>query len=289
MQKNVIYVSTGAFKADSFQEILTVCRENGIPGIELSSGFPWSDNSLSEIRKTARQSMKFLVHNYFPPPAEDFVLNLASDDPLVLDQSLKHCFRAVDLCREIGSPFYSVHSGFACHAEPDMLGRDLSGAPRIPMEAARQNFIKSLKRLCSYADNKNISVLIENNVLSPMNMVDGKNDLLLGVTAGELVSIYTSVNRPNFGFLIDVGHLKVSSHSLGFDIDKFLAEVSPQVMAFHLSDNDGENDNNQPFDETAWFLPHLSKYPQAAVVLESYHLEIPGIQSCVEIINHYRN
>ena len=56
----------------------------------------------------------------------------------------------------------------------------------------------------------------------------------------------------NVNLLIDVAHLKVSSNSLKFNQTMF--EIcDPWIKAYHLSDNNGLSDTNEPFSEDAWF------------------------------------
>ena len=83
-----IYVSTGAFGDLPLQAILKRSLDVGITGIELSSGVPYASNILEVVRSHHPQ-FDFLVHNYFPPPADPFVLNLAALD-FGIARSLSH-------------------------------------------------------------------------------------------------------------------------------------------------------------------------------------------------------
>ena len=72
----------------------------------------------------------------------------------------------------------------------------------------------------------------------------------------------------NINLLIDVAHLKVSSHSLGFSKSEFLNTLSRWIKAYHLSDNNSIADQNKPFDKTSWFWPFLK------TGLDYYSLEV---------------
>ena len=48
----------------------------------------------------------------------------------------------------------------------------------------------------------------------------------------------------DFKLLLDVGHLKVSAHSLGFDFPGQLAALLQETDYIHLSDNDGREDRH---------------------------------------------
>jgi len=69
-----IYVSTGAFGSKNLPEILTFASENGISTIELSSGVKYTDDMRPILLKALHtEKLKFLIHNYFPPPKIPFV------------------------------------------------------------------------------------------------------------------------------------------------------------------------------------------------------------------------
>jgi len=265
---NDIYLSTSIDASRSLPDIVALAARQGADGIELGPTQPVSIEAFREVRLTIRQNPRFLIHNYFPHPAEAFVLNLASEDPDVLRKTLVHCRQAIDLCVEVGSPCYSVHAGFAFHANPGDLGKPLLHLRKWPLARAGEQFEESLRCLCRYGQERRVRILIENNVLAPFNLVDGRNEMLLGVTAQDLLDIVAKVGMSNLGLLIDVGHLKVSSGLLGFSTNSFLDAVAPFVEAFHLSDNDGVKDDNRAFWGDAWFLKHLVEFPTASLVIE---------------------
>lgn len=269
-----VYVSSEAFRTRSVPEIVDACLRNGIARLELGSGTVWEPNLLERVRETAGHGISYLVHNYFPPHEAPFVLNLAASDAAVLEQSRAYCRQAIDLSRELGAPFFSVHAGFAFAAHPDQLGGDLTGAPRIPLERAQEIFVDSLRELCAYAGQHAVKILVENNVIARFNLVDGRNKLGLCATAEDILETYAAIDSPNLAFLIDVGHLKVTASALNFDMHTFLDHVGPYAAAFHLSDNDGTADQNRPFDDRAWFVPRLVEFPEATMIIEAYRLDV---------------
>jgi sugar phosphate isomerase/epimerase len=282
------FVSTGAFRTRSLAEIVASAAAGGLGHIELGSGTEWAPDMLRPVHETAARGVRYLVHNYFPPHETPFVLNLAAADAEVLARSEAHCRAAVDLSATLGAPFFSVHAGFAFSARPEQLGHDLTGAPRIALEEAHAIFVQALRRLCAYAAARVIDVVVENNVIAPFNLVNGRNLIGLCATAEEALRTQAEVGAPNFGFLVDTGHLKVTANALGFDGHRFLDDVGPHVRAFHLSDNDGTADQNYPFDATAWFVPRLAEFPRATMVLEAYKLDVETIRATCQVIERAR-
>lgn len=278
------YVSSGAFTTRSVPDILAMALGSGLLHIELASGTTWAPDVLQVVRKSSGQPFSYLVHNYFPPHEDPFVLNLASSDEVTLRRSQEHCRLAVDLCEEFDAPFFSLHAGFAFAGKPESLGKNVTRLPRIPLEEAHDIFVKSLRDLCAYAAKKTIRIAVENNVLHPYNLVAGKNRLGLCATAEDILQTHAEVGASNLAFLVDVGHLKVTANSLHFDRESFLEKVGPYIAAFHLSENDGTADQNLPFGDDAWFLPWLAEFPHAVMILEAYALDVSAIRDTCLVI-----
>lgn len=282
-----VFVSTGAFQKKELTGIINCCSADEQHYLELSSGLLYGEHDqevLFNVLKTGR--FQFLVHNYFPIPEKHFVLNLASDDYDILTQSREHCRKAIRLSAELGAPFYSVHCGFCFHAAPENLGMEQTKLKRFPQELGYVLFVESLQILADFARQYHVDILIENNVLSPCNLIEGKNKLLLGVTADDIKGIFNSVSRDNIGLLLDVGHLKVSAKTLGQSPELFIRELAPNIRALHLSDNDGFTDSNQAVCEKSWFWQPLSKYLQRPIelILEVYKQPLHSINSQVALV-----
>lgn len=290
---NNLFISTGAFQEDEIESIMNSCLANGINRIELSSGIKYTSHLLESIFK-GKHDIQFLIHNYFPPPRTPFVLNLASTDEETLQKSRQHCKEAVDLCVQVNSPFYSVHSGFALNLKPKLLGKPhaqsrLLKEAIIPYDIAYSTFLESVVQINDYAKEKGVGLLIENNVVTSMHVDKGKKDAFLMVRCEEIKKLMNEINSSNFGLLVDVGHLKVSANALGYDRAEFLDEVKPYIRAFHLSDNDGKTDQNLQVRKDSWFLPYLNKFPDAVLILEANDLSVDEIKQQLELLSHQLN
>ena len=268
-----IYISTAAFGGTSLVEIFTRCEVAQITHLELSSGARLEADWRDSVHAARKRGMRLLVHNYFPPPADPFVLNLAATDPAIRDRSLAFCRASIDLAAEVGAPFYSVHSGFALNLTPEMLGHpevQAAAADRIaiPREEARTTFLTSVRALVEYARRAGVRLLVENNVLSSRYRERQPGNPLLLCDADEVLWLMREVADATLGLLFDTGHAKVSAVTLGFEARDFLNAVAPHIGAWHVSENDGLTDQNAPCREDSWFLPALREYRDAPVVLE---------------------
>lgn len=149
-----VFISTGAFSTKKIHDLLRIAKSNCIEKIELSSGLDHCVN----IRKILTRELphfKFLVHNYFPPPQQSFLLNLASNREDIVAKSIDLCKSAIDMCSWIKSPFYSVHCGFTFDSDGSHLGRmSQMNLVRISKNTALDHMVNNLKYLAKYAAKK---------------------------------------------------------------------------------------------------------------------------------------
>jgi sugar phosphate isomerase/epimerase len=257
--------------------VIAEAKRLGITHVELSSGLDHDPDLEIHVREGMRDGLTFLVHNYFPAPATPQVLNLTSSDPDGLQWSLEHCRRAIDLSVTVGGAFYSLHSGYIAALKAHQLGRPAEQAEAfrhatIDREAAYHLMISSVRGVADYAARHGKSLLLENNVISPLYLARAPANPLLMTSAAEIVRFMKDVDRANVGFLIDMGHAKVSATALKFNAHDFLDHVGPYVRALHLSDNDGLEDQNLPFGKEAWFYPRLKDFTNIPWVIEAYNM-----------------
>ena len=113
----------------------------------------------------------------------------------------------------------------------------------------------------------NVKLLIENNVINKKNFKTFKGNPLLLTNPTDIINFYKKLPR-SIGFLLDVGHLKVSSVSENFDLKDGIIKLNKITNGYHLSDNNGLEDQNKNFTMNAWFIKYLKKN------LNYYTLEI---------------
>lgn len=283
-----LYVSTGCMGNGPLAMFLEECADRNIRNIELSSGVSYEAGIIQTIEKNCRK-FKFLVHNYFPPPVDPFVLNLAATNKICLTRSQELCRRAIDLCAELGAPFYSVHAGFRAAIKPESLGKPLEYDEIIPYDRAFATFIDSIKSLVAYARRQRVALLIEPNVVAEFNALNGRNELMLICDAEEIVHLAECINDPTFGILLDMGHLNVTAHVLDFDRKAFIETTAPYVKAYHIHDNDGYADTHQPVKPGSWILNILPKpiFSGLPVVIEAKFENINDLEKHIKWLKGY--
>ena len=123
---------------------------------------------------------------------------------------------------------------------------------------AMDAFIERINDLSIFAKKEGVSLLIENNVINKQNLNLFKTNPLLMADYED--AQYIMKNTPkNVNLLVDVAHLKVSAKTLKFNPKQFLTNCEEWIKGYHLSDNNGDSDTNEPVTKNSWFWPYLKK------------------------------
>jgi sugar phosphate isomerase/epimerase len=274
------YASTTVFRRTPIEELIGRARAAGL-ALEFSSGIPFHAG-MKEI--FLRCDLKRLPHNYFPAPAEPFVLNLASLDPAIRRRSVEHCRQGLELASESGAPFFSVHAGLCLDPDPSQLGHQLDVERPFQREKNWAAFLDSLSGLIREADDLGVGLLVENNVLASFNLPSSGQNPLLCVDPAECLRLLREVDHTRLGLLLDTAHLKVSSGTLGFSAAEGVQALAPFVQALHHSDNDGLTDSNQAISASYWFLQWMPLFSQAVHVLEVHDQHEEQIKAQRELL-----
>lgn len=277
-----VYVSTGCLKdGKDVIRVLDAYRSAGFRCIELGASHTPTTDVVGYLKK---QPGHFLVHHYFPPPSDPFVLNLASASPEILSRSLQQIERSLELCAKLGSPLLSVHAGFTADPSP---GLTFVGHEPQPYEKALEIFIGSIKRIDAMARQLGIRLAVENNVLARYNMVNGTNPYLLLCRLEEFQEFFARVASSNVGMLLDLGHLQVSAQNLGFSKDAFVERSEKEVFAIHVHDNHGHTDEHLGLTPEAWPCEVLMRPQFAAIpwILESINLSTNEIRQNLDLLD----
>ena len=273
-------ISTLAFMGMQAEEIVLLAKKNNWT-LEFSSGMPYRED-MEEFFIHA--PVKRFAHNYFPAPKVPFVLNLASSNIEIRNQSIAHCINGLQLSKQVGTPFFSAHAGFCVDPNPDELGRKLVLSKPIDRKVHWTLFIDSLKIITTKAQELGLTFLIENNVLAAVNLhPDGSNPLFC-CDADEMLLMLKEVNHPSLGLLIDTAHIKVSARTLKFNADETIKKLIDKILCIHHSDNDGSFDTNDKLTTGYWFLPHIANFKSIVHVLEVKKLNEEEVKQQLNIL-----
>jgi len=237
---------------DSVQDLIN----NGFRNIELSGGTEYYNefkNDLLELKR--RYNLNYICHNYFPPPKEHFVLNLASLDDKIYNKTFEHLKSAIELSKKLGAKRFGFHAGFFIDIKVSEIGKKITKENLFDKQKAITRFCDGFYQLNKIADN--IKLYVENNVFSSTNANTYKNENFFMLTNSKEYNELK--NRIDFNLLVDVAHLKVSVNTLNLNFENELKYMMSKSDYIHISDNDALHDLNHKLDSDSSLVQLLKK------------------------------
>ena len=278
----MIYVSSSCSKQKKIGSAIRELAEHGFRNIELSGGTEYYKDYEDDIFDLKEKyHLNYLVHNYFPPPKEDFVLNLASLDDAIFERSLKHLRKAIRLASLLGADKFGFHAGFYVDIGVNEIGKAVSARHLCDTNLAYKRFCNGFNSIKK--ESKEIQIYIENNVYSKtnFNIYGSKNPFIL-TSPAEYRELQQYID---FKLLLDVAHLYVSSQTLGFDFNLCLDQMIIETDYIHLSDNDGWHDQNAEFMPDSKLLDKIKKkYLKNKTITLEIYTGIDGLKASFDHI-----
>lgn len=256
----MIYISSACVKAKMIKEAVERLAKKGFTNIELSGGteyYEGIEDDLIELKES--YNLNYSVHNYFPPPREEFVLNLIADNNGLKSKSGKLVKEAVALSKKLGTDLYTVHAGYTRNLIPRRTGMYFTEGTTVRLKSKNKldALYESLEVLMENVIGKKFRIGIEN--LFPISADENYSLLCSPDEIIQFLSHYK--DRKNIGLLFDFGHFNVASHYLGFDrvegADKIFRLFSEKIFEIHLSDNDGRGDFHRITRPDSWQVEFL--------------------------------
>lgn len=281
-----LFVSTTCFKdMTPLSDVLEKFKGSSFKNLELGSNHIHEKNYVEMLK---RYDYRYLVHNYFPIPENEFVLNLATINDEIRSRSIEHGLKAIELTHEIGGELYTIHPGFL--ADPisknqdsnnyDFVFGDTSNAQSL-YEASYERMLDALEKLSRRASELKVKLAIETE--GSFN----KSDILMMQRPEEYTRFFNHFKPEEIRINLNVGHLNLASRKFGFSQEDFCKLVSPYVEAVEMSHNEGVNDDHAPVREDGWYWELLKKTDLNGKIqiFEFRDTEILEIEKCKEIFN----
>lgn len=280
----MIYISTSCTKHSKIIDSIRELNDFGSSSLELSGGTkPYIELDSDLIKAKENLGVDLLLHNYFPPPSEDFVLNLGAANDKVYQQSLEHAKRAIGLSTKIGASKYAFHAGFYIDIKVEEIGKKLSPTDLTDKSKTLDRFCEAHEILVKDAGT-DVKLYVENNVFSKSNYdsFEGVNPLMLT----SLESYKELQEMIDFNLLLDVAHLKVSCQTLNGDFEHELNVMFNATDYIHVSDNDGTHDTNRPLLKDSLLYRQLSNlsWENKTTTLEVYE-DLDLVKTSLENLN----
>ena len=271
----MIFVSSSCVKKSRIKDSVLALVNDGFKNIELSGGTDYYDGYLDDLQEIQdKYSLNYQLHNYFPPPKDHFMLNLASMNEGLYQNSIEHCMRAISMCKKLKGTKYGIHAGFLIDFLPAEAGKKISLKRVNNRMNAYSRFSSAWKLLEDFAGDE-VDLYIENNVFSQSNKETYKDNNPFLFT--DYHSWLEFSEKVECKLLLDFAHLKVSATSLNLSFSSQVDQLIKLTDYFHISGNDGLHDQNQSIVEDSDMIQVLDKYDwvNKTITLEIYE----GIKS----------
>lgn len=278
----MIYISSSCVKHKKIKDSVQELVNNGFKNIELSGGtehYDGFEDDLLELKE--KYNLNYVCHNYFPPPKEHIVLNLASLNNEIYEKTFNHLIKAIALSKKLGAKKFGFHAGFFIDIKVSEIGKKISKNNLFDKDKAVQKFCDGFEKLQNIAGELNL--YIENNVFSSTNFntYEGENLFML-TNYDEYKELKKEID---FNLLLDVAHLKVSSKTLGLNFEDEFKKMVAVSDYIHISDNDALHDLNYKLEKDSKLLEILKQqnFKNKDFTLEIYD-EMNAIKETYKIL-----
>jgi len=185
-------------------------------------------------------------------------LNLAYDARHALCRQIMRC--QIEICRAAGASVLVVHSGLQALDEvrygvrPTLLSRE-------ELEAGARREVDAFQELAPLAADAGVALCMENGdphqweytLLARYGLPRAAiSEHHARLHVEPMVRQLEAIDRPNVGMALDVGHLYIAAHDLGFDYLEAVGVAAPWIKHLHVSDNFGRLDRGFDAEPERW-------------------------------------
>ena len=221
--------SSSMIMADWLDAFKAAAR-NDFDAFEITCVFPSADphsikpEALDEAREILRQMpMEICVHAPF------FEINIAAYCKSIRTASISIIESSIDLCHALNGKALIVHNGDYTY---DIPGATRHNHPALEIQWTSN--IDALKQINAYANERGVTVCLENIII---------NDTSIDRCYADLLEIRAAVGD-SLKFTLDMGHSRLSQGTA-----EAIRILGDAIGHIHLSDNFGEKDDHLPLGE----------------------------------------
>lgn len=295
------FISTTCFDKNFPEEGSSLGNFKGY-GIEFSGGKVMDSAALADTlnRFYVNNGKKILIHNYFPPAENDFVLNLASGDGRIIRQSFELIGKAISLCEKYGVRYYSLHPGFLYDALPQSNGYfEFDMKTGLPYGKSLENLTLNFKSVHEIAKGHGIRLAVENLFENPSILKTEKRiRSSLNCTFEEMDRTLSGLPEDT-GLLLDLGHLNMSAKYFSFDrmdfLERIISKYGSRIFELHISSNNGDFDQHFAPEPDDWQLKALRLFESCPgvdgnginITLEARRLPESSLLKTMNLLENY--
>ena len=279
---NNLYVSTTFIKdGKKIKMALDILKSAGVENVEIGSNHAYESN----YNYIKNYKFNFLIHNYFPVPKKDFVINIASLSKKIRERSINQIKRSIEFYKKINAKIYTFHPGFI--GDPLRANRNKKNYDFIWKKKnikdqyllAYNQMILSLKKIVNFAKKKDVKIAIETEGSFK------KRNFLLLQRPEEYKNLFKFFSPKDIGINLNIGHLNLSSNAFRFSKSKFVDMLKPYIVAIELSHNNGIEDQHLPLKKNQWYWKIINDpdFSKVYKILEFRNTDIKKVKKVIEL------
>ena len=278
---NNLYVSTTFIKdGKKIKMALDILKSAGVENVEIGSNHAYESN----YNYIKNYKFNFLIHNYFPVPKKDFVINIASLSKKIRERSINQIKRSIEFYKKINAKIYTFHPGFI--GDPLRANRNKKNYDFIWKKKnikdqyllVYNQMILSLKKIVNFAKKKDVKIAIETEGSFK------KRNFLLLQRPEEYKNLFKFFSPKDIGINLNIGHLNLSSNAFSFSKSKFVDLLKPYIVAIELSHNNGIEDQHLPLKKNQWYWKIINDpdFSEMYKILEFRNTSIEKIKQVIK-------
>ena len=246
------YISTTVLKDNTpLQKGLEILVKLGYNNIELGSTHPFESNTKEIL---GLFNCNYLVHNYFPTPKKELIVNICSDNDDIRRMSIQHIKERIIFSSEINAGLFTFHPGYISHPISTNTSNDnwdfrydRNKNKPLPYEEAFLLLLDAVNQFVEIAEKYAQPIAIETT-----GSIRQKDNLLMQKPI-EFKRLFDEINSKLLGINLNIGHLNLASKVFEFSRFKFIDFLKEKIFAFEISHNNRENDDHKLFQKGEWY------------------------------------
>ena len=280
-----IFLSTtfhGTSSTD-LNEVLSMVNGMDVDGVELGSTHLYHPDILKIVKENWKKHK--VTHNFFPAAKDsNFVMNIASSDPVIRKKSLSHAKYCIEFSADIGSSVYTIHPGFTAMANVNKVDKKTYDfnfmEEKVDRRVAFSHMVKSLDILVETAKKNGVKLAIETegSLTKPGILLMERIE-----ECNELFSIFTESLYLNF----NLAHTRFASVEHGYDIADFIKSFYSKIALVEISHNNGKIDQHLPLIDNSYVFDYLPLLPNVPHILEFRNSTTDQINNSIRLMRRF--
>ena len=203
-----VFISTSCIGGrTTYKDAIDKILNTSIKNIEISGNHYYLDNFelIKLIKNYQENKVNFSLHNYFPTPSNEIVMNLLSRNEKTYKESFNVVENAFSISKQTDIKIYGVHPGYFRDAKIDNDKFKFSGN-KITINESIEFYMKEFHNHYKKLQFINNDIFFGLENLFPN--YDKTNDSFM-CTLVEIESILNIpfIKKSNIGIILDLGHL----------------------------------------------------------------------------------